>query len=61
MSYVMDFVTDDTITDDDHIEIYEGIKCVIDPKSLLFLYGLQLDYSDELIGGRLDTVAELFL
>ena len=27
------------------------IRCVIDPKSLMFLYGLQLDYSDELIGG----------
>jgi Fe-S cluster assembly iron-binding protein IscA len=24
---------------------------VVDPKSLLYLYGLQLDYSDELIGG----------
>ena len=28
-----------------------GIKCVIDPKSLMFLYGLNLDYSDALIGG----------
>lgn len=26
-------------------------RCVVDPKSLLFLFGLQLDYSDELIGG----------
>lgn len=51
MSYVMDFVADDSITEDDHVEIYENVKCVIDPKSLLFLYGLKLDYSDELIGG----------
>ena len=26
-------------------------RCAVDPKSLLYLYGLQLDYSDELIGG----------
>lgn len=51
MSYVMDFILDDQITDDDHIEAYGDVKCVVDPKSLLYLYGLQLDYSDELIGG----------
>eukprot|EP00953_Heterococcus_sp_UTEX-ZZ885_P019608 10951-Heterococcus_DN1.PRE.2 len=28
-----------------------GFKCAIDPKSVLYLYGLQLDYSDALIGG----------
>jgi len=26
-------------------------RCAVDPKSLLFLYGLKLDYSPELIGG----------
>jgi iron-sulfur cluster assembly protein len=51
MSYVMDFIDEADITDDDHIEEYEGIKCVVDPKSLLYIYGLNLDYSDELIGG----------
>lgn len=51
MSYVMDFITENDINTDDHEEFYEGIRCVVDPKSLLFLYGLQLDYSDELIGG----------
>lgn len=51
MSYVMDFITENDINSDDHEELYEGIRCVVDPKSLLFLYGLQLDYSDELIGG----------
>ena len=51
MSYVMDFILDDQITEDDHIEAYGDVKCVVDPKSLLYLYGLQLDYSDELIGG----------
>ena len=29
----------------------ESVKIVCDPKSLLFLFGLQLDYSDALIGG----------
>jgi iron-sulfur cluster assembly accessory protein len=51
MSYVMDFCSEAEITADDHIEEYDSIKCVVDPKSLLYLYGLQLDYSDELIGG----------
>jgi iron-sulfur cluster assembly accessory protein len=51
MSYVMDFIVEDQITEDDHIELYDDVKCVVDPKSLLYLYGLQLDYSDELIGG----------
>jgi len=51
MSYVMDFISVNDVTGDDHIEEYDGIKCVVDPKSLMFLYGLQLDYSDELIGG----------
>jgi iron-sulfur cluster assembly accessory protein len=51
MSYVMDFIAEDGINDDDHIEMNGDIKCAVDPKSLLYLYGLQLDYSDELIGG----------
>ena len=51
MSYVMDMIPPDQIKEDDHVEIYEGIQCVVDPKSLLYLFGLQLDYSDELIGG----------
>ena len=33
------------------VDLAEGMKCAIDPKSLMFLYGMQLDYSDELIGG----------
>ena len=51
MSYVMDFIKEEDVQPDDHVEMYDDIKCVVDPKSLLFLYGLQLDYSDELIGG----------
>ncbi len=53
LSYVMDFSTEDEIEEEDEIDTYEkeGIQCVVDAKSLLYLYGLELDYSDELIGG----------
>ena len=53
LSYVMDFSTEDAIEEEDQIDEYpdEGIKCVVDAKSLLYLYGLELDYSNELIGG----------
>lgn len=53
LSYVMDFATEADIEEDDAIDEYEqeSIKCVVDAKSMLYLYGLQLDYSDELIGG----------
>jgi len=53
LSYVMDFSTADAIEEDDAVDEYkaEGIVCVVDAKSLLYLYGLELDYSDELIGG----------
>lgn len=53
LSYVMDFSTEEDIQDDDEIDEYtkENIKCVVDAKSMLYLYGLELDYSEELIGG----------
>ena len=53
LSYVMDFSSEDDIQDDDAVDEYtsDKIKCVVDAKSMLYLYGLELDYSDELIGG----------
>lgn len=53
LSYVMDFSTADAIEEDDEVDTYDeqNIQCVVDSKSLLYLYGLELDYSDELIGG----------
>jgi len=53
LSYVMDFSTEEEIQDDDAVDEYlnDGIKCVVDAKSMLYLYGLELDYSDDLIGG----------
>ncbi|GAX29132.1 iron-sulfur cluster assembly protein [Fistulifera solaris] len=53
MSYVMDFSSEDSIQEDDVVDEYadEKVKCVVDAKSMLYLYGLELDYSTELIGG----------
>jgi iron-sulfur cluster assembly accessory protein len=53
MSYAMDFASASDIEEDDAVDVYEpqGVKCVVDAKSMLYLYGMELDYSDELIGG----------
>lgn len=54
LSYVMDFVEPSEITEDDVVDTYDelpSLRCVVDPKSMLYLYGMELDYSDELIGG----------
>tara|TARA_Y100001968_G_scaffold266413_1_gene255903 strand:- start:6782 stop:7174 length:393 start_codon:yes stop_codon:yes gene_type:complete len=56
MSYTMDFVASSEIQKDD--ELYEYVlsngvsfKVICDPKSLLYIYGMQLDFSTDLIGG----------
>ncbi|KAJ1621794.1 hypothetical protein T492DRAFT_601155 [Pavlovales sp. CCMP2436] len=53
MSYVMDMIESAAIDEHDLVIEYsvEGLRCVIDPKSSMFLFGLQLDYSHALIGG----------
>lgn len=51
MSYTMDFENRENARPDDSIIEYNGFVIVCDPKSLLFLYGMQLDYSHALIGG----------
>lgn len=48
LSYVMDF-DDSTDTTDEIIDL-EGLKVVIDRKSLLYLFGTELTYSDGLNG-----------
>ena len=49
LSYTMDF--DDTKTDkDDVFESDGGLKVIVDMKSLLYLYGTELTYSDGLNG-----------
>jgi len=56
MSYTMDFIDTNGIRGDDEEYVYEpaGAPCfrvVSDPKSLLYIYGMQLDFSSALIGG----------
>ncbi|MBD2181965.1 MULTISPECIES: HesB/IscA family protein [Oscillatoriophycideae] len=51
MSYMMDFIDPSTITENDDVFDYDGFQLVCDRKSLLYLYGLVLDYSDAMIGG----------
>jgi iron-sulfur cluster assembly protein len=51
MSYLMDFIDASTIRPDDDVFDYEGFQLVCDRKSILYLYGLVLDYSDAMIGG----------
>ena len=56
MSYTMDFIDAGDIQADDERYIYEpagapSFTVVSDPKSLLYIYGMQLDFSSALIGG----------
>ncbi|MBC8123685.1 MAG: iron-sulfur cluster assembly accessory protein [Gemmatimonadaceae bacterium] len=51
LSYTMNFEDPGNITQHDEVYDYDGFKVVSDKKSLLFLYGLVLDYSDSLLGG----------
>jgi len=56
MSYTMDFIASEEINIEDKIYDYsiggnEFFQVVCDPKSLLYIYGMQLDFSKELIGG----------
>jgi iron-sulfur cluster assembly protein len=51
LSYSMDFEDPSQIREDDRVFDYDGFKIVCDPKSMLYLYGLVLDYSTALIGG----------
>jgi len=56
MSYTMDFVPSAQMQEKDEIYSYtapdgQEFKVICDPKSLLYIYGMQLDFSTELIGG----------
>ena len=48
LSYVMEF--DDTPTELDEVIDLDTMKVIIDKKSVLYLYGTQLEYSDGLNG-----------
>ena len=61
MSYTMDFIGNDEINPDDKVYDYslkddQRFQVVCDPKRLLYIYGMQLDFSKELIGGGFNFV-----
>ena len=61
MSYTMDFIESNEINTDDKVYDYslkadQNFQVVCDPKSLLYIYGMQLDFSKELIGGGFNFV-----
>ncbi|XP_062228035.1 uncharacterized protein LOC133926234 isoform X2 [Phragmites australis] len=51
MSYIMEFENRANASPDDSVIEYDGFAIVCDPKSLLFMFGMELDYSEALIGG----------
>ncbi|MBF2057802.1 MAG: iron-sulfur cluster assembly accessory protein [Cyanobacterium sp. T60_A2020_053] len=51
MSYLMDFENINNMTDIDEVFDYDGFKIICDRKSMLYLYGLVLDYSNALMDG----------
>jgi iron-sulfur cluster assembly protein len=51
MSYMMDFEEFGQVSPHDQVFDYDGFKIICDRKSLLYLYGLMLDYSNAMIGG----------
>ena len=61
MSYTMDFIGGEDINNNDKVYDYslsaeQSFKVVCDPKSLLYIYGMQLDFSKDLIGGGFNFV-----
>jgi iron-sulfur cluster assembly protein len=48
MSYKLDFVEAGTERDKEFVQ--DGVKILVDPKSLLFIQGMELDYSGGLNG-----------
>lgn len=48
LSYKLDFV--EAFTEKDRVFEQDGVKVVVDPKSMLYLTGLELDYSGGLNG-----------
>ncbi|MEM1310676.1 MAG: iron-sulfur cluster assembly accessory protein [Cyanobacteria bacterium P01_D01_bin.71] len=51
MSYTMDFEDPSNIGEQDEVYDYDGFQVVCDRKSLLYIYGMMLDYSNAMIGG----------
>jgi len=66
MSYTMDFIGTDEINSDDKVYDYslkadQNFQVVCDPKSILYIYGMQLDFSKELIEKEILNLEKSFL
>ncbi|PFH35478.1 HesB-like domain-containing protein [Besnoitia besnoiti] len=54
LSYALDVIDEASVSPTDHREDFQeagGFAVVVDPQSLLYVIGTQLDYADDLIGG----------
>ena len=51
VSYVMDFIDESAVKDDDQILEQGGLRVVCDPKSLKFIEGTRLDFDTNLLNG----------
>ena len=49
LNYLMSL--DQKVTDQDKVYDFEGVKVVVDIRSLLYLMGMTLDYTGDLLGG----------
>lgn len=49
LNYQMSF--DQKVTDQDKVYEFDGVKVVVDIRSLLYLMGTTLDYTGDLLGG----------
>ena len=54
LSYTMQF--EETPGDHDKLQVIDGIQIFIDPKSYLYLNGMVLDFSTDLIGGGFNFI-----
>lgn len=45
MAYVLEFA--DSIAPDDHVFESQGVKIIVDPKSMVYIDGTELDYGKE--------------
>jgi len=45
MAYILEFADD--ITEEDHVFESQGVKIIVDPRSLVYLDGTELDYVRE--------------
>lgn len=50
LSYTLSFENNE-IKPTDHVIPYPGVRLIVDRKSAIFLKGMTLNYSDDLIGG----------